>query len=322
MNRFGILLLLLVALVTCLASVFLGTVTIPLADMVDPSSMGWRILFDFRLPRVAFAFSVGMGLAVIGATYQTLFANPLAEPYVLGVSSSALLGVAIGQFVFGWEPAQAPVSFLGFVFGTSSSLLLAGFTSRGFRYEPSKVVLFGMAINFVLSSVVFLMVTHVYQGLGAGNLPWLFGNIPWITPAELVLPVTLSFATVGLLVFFARSLDAMALGDTVAKTLGVSASRLRTGLILATSVFLSVSVVTCGSIGFVGLAVPHAVRLLLGPRDMRAMILGSAVLGGAFLVASDLLCRVLAPPIEFPVGIITTLFGGPILLWLLWRRAA
>jgi iron complex transport system permease protein len=290
------------------------------SDILKPGTISHRIFFELRLPRILLACLIGGSLAALGSTYQTLFHNPLAEPYVLGVSSAVTLGIAIAQ-VF-WHLSSQSI-FAGLLGLGAGGILIAGLVllslARGER-QMERLILFGMGLNFVLSSALFLLLSYSSQQVGGGSLRWIFGQVPWVSWAELgglalvALPLLIAIAIYG------RTLDALSLGDTVARTLGVEPVRSRAILLMLSSTALAAIVFFSGSIGFVGLVVPHGVRLVFRPSSSRSLLGLSFVLGGAFLCLADLVSRVVLPPLEFPIGIITTLVGGPLFLLLLWRN--
>jgi iron complex transport system permease protein len=177
-----------------------------------------------------------------------------------------------------------------------------------------------MALNFDFSSAVFLLLSYVNQQMGGGSLRWIFGQVPWLSLREVAWFATGIIPLLVVELIYARHLDAIAMGDAVARTLGFSPKTVRPILLIVSSIHISLIVSISGAIGFVGLIVPHAVRLFFHPSSTRTLQLLSFVLGAVFLILSDTLSRKLLPPFEFPIGIITTLFGGPLFLLLLWRR--
>lgn len=298
----------------------LGSVTLPLSRLLDPHSPASRIFFELRLPRTILALVAGGSLAMLGGTYQVLFRNPLAEPYILGVASAATLGAAIGETFLHISAYSLQGVMIAFLSAMVVSLLLVSLCFSKAGQEMERIVLFGMGINFVLSSCLFLFLSYYHQQMGGGSLRWLFGQIPWISWRELGLYLLLSMSLTLSIFILARHLDALALGDGVARTLGFSPARERSLLVILTSAVLSVTVSLTGAIGFVGLVVPHAVRFMFRPSTSRSLLGGCLLLGSAFLVLSDIVSRILLPPLEFPIGVITTLLGGPLFLVLLWRR--
>jgi iron complex transport system permease protein len=298
---------------------FFGAERLHFSEIIQSGSIAQRIFFQLRLPRLVLTLMAGGTLAILGGTYQILFHNPLAEPYILGVSSAVTLGAAGAEILFGM-PAY---SYVGTGLGAVAALAVTGlmiwlFTQRSGE-ALDRIVLFGMGINFVLSSLLFLLPSYTNRHLGGGSMRWLFGQIPWMGSAEAFwfaaacLPFGISVLA------YARHLDALSLGDSVARTLGYSPERTRVLLLLITSAYLSLIVSVTGAIGFVGLVVPHAARLLFRPGSTRRLLAVAFLLGALFLGIADVLSRTLLPPFEFPIGILTTLFGGPLFLWLLWR---
>lgn len=307
------------ALVGILAFLFLNTPD-ALTSLFDHQSTLHQIVFNLRIPRLLIVLSIGGSLALLGGTYQILFHNPLAEPYVLGISSAVTLGIAVAETFLRVSSNTFIAQISGFLFALFCVVLLLFVTNRRMSGSMDRVLLFGMALNFVLSSLLFLLLSYVNQQLGSGTLRWLFGQIPWVDyPVTLLLCFSSVFFSV-LILLFGRHLDALSLGDSVATSLGYHPQSTRLLLLLITSIFLSVIVSFTGSIGFVGLVTPHAVRIVFSPQSTRRLLLLSFVAGGVFLVWSDVVSRNLLPPIEFPIGVITTVVGGPLFLWLLWKR--
>jgi iron complex transport system permease protein len=286
----------------------------------DAGSATHRIFFELRVPRAVFVFFAGALLASVGAVYQILFHNSLAEPYVLGISSAATLGIAAAETLLGIA-AQSPLSqAIGITFAivVTGLLLALTFSQRG--AQTDRIALFGLGINFVLSSLLFLLLSYQAQTVGGGSLRWLFGQVPWLGGAQAIRFAVGSSVGLALLVAGGRALDALSFGDGVARSLGFHATRMRFYFLIVTSLLVAWLVSFTGSIGFVGLVVPHAVRLVFHPSTTRRLLAWAIPLGGSFLLISDGLSRALLPPMEFPVGIVTTLLGGPLFLVLLWKK--
>ncbi len=287
-------------------------------EVFVPHSPSYRVLFEFRIPRLLVALLAGATLSMVGATYQVLFHNPLAEPYVLGVASAVTLGAVISEIL---QLGDARIGgSIGFLFAIGVSALLVWMSASFFAQSNLRVLLFGMGLNFVLSSVIFLLLSYAYQQMGGGSLRWLFGQLPWVEPREVVVLALLLLPGSLLLFLMARSLDALSLGDNVARTLGVAPTQVRATVLAITSFLTSCIVVNAGTIGFVGLVVPHAARLIFRPPSTRILFLHTLWMGGIFLCLCDAISRVLLPPFEFPVGMISTVLGGPLFLILLWKR--
>ncbi len=321
---------LLALLLVLLAATFVGLVAGPSAlapgDVVavlcgaDPTSAAADIVLRIRLPRVLLAVLVGASLAVSGVLFQALLRNPLADPFVLGISGGAALGailvLSLGGAVGLGYAAVPPAAFAGSVCATLLLYAVAGI--RG-RVSATHLLLTGVVFNaFASAAIVFLA---SISGLmeGAGIFLWLIGSLAasrvdvagWVA---VFLAVGLACA-----VPLARSLNLMTLGEESAQQLGVDIERQKRILLLATSLMVGAAVSVAGLIGFVGLIIPHLLRLLLGP-DHRLLVPAAALGGAAFLVVCDAAARSLLGGRELPVGAITALAGGPLFLYLLRRH--
>ncbi|MBY0370061.1 iron ABC transporter permease [bacterium] len=305
--------------VAALAALWAG-VPLDWTTWSDPQSVAHRILFELRLPRLVFVFLCGASLAAVGCCYQILFHNPLAEPYLLGVSSAATLGIAVAETLGGIAATSLLSQAIGLACAAVVTLALGALVLSQVGQQTERVALFGLGINFVLSSALFLFLSYQSQQLGGGSLRWLFGQIPWVSAEQTGRFSLGALAILAALLLGARSLDALSFGDGVAKTLGVNPTRARVLFLALTSTLVAWMVSFTGSIGFVGLVVPHFTRLAFHPSSSRSLLAIGLPLGGAFLLFSDALSRAVLPPMEFPIGVITTLIGGPLFLVLLWRR--
>ncbi len=315
-----LLLLVLVGLAALLA-VSLGSVNISAAETLrgvwhglsgQTLSGGEVIVWQLRFPRVALGLLVGASLALCGGAYQGVFRNPLADPYLMGVASGAGLGATLAV-VAGWNAAFVPpAAMVGALLSVSLSLALA---RVGRSLPPVRLILSGVVVGSIMTAVstylLLLTEDRVRQvfSFTLGNLA--FGG--WHQVA-----VVLPYAAVGgaALLLLARALNMLQLGDLTARSLGLPVERLRLLVIVAASVVTAAAVSYAGIIGFVGLVTPHLVRRLWGP-DYRVLLPVSALAGGGMLVLSDLLARTLTRPTELPVGVVTTLLGGPFFLYLL-----
>ncbi len=277
-------------------------------------SINTLIFWDIRFPRVAIGFLVGAGLAVAGATLQNVTRNSLADPYLFGVVSGAGLGASISTLFFSNAAADSlaasislPASaFMGALF---SVLLVQLLTLSTFGRRTEHMLLAGVAVSFMLSAISQFLL-YLGEPFAATRVVfWLMGSLAraeaWY--AWLMLPIlTLS---IGLLLLFGRQIDALLLGDSNAKTLGVNVTALRTLSLIVCAALTSCIVAYCGGIGFVGLMIPHIVRNWLGVTS-RTLIIGSVLLGGAFMVWVDVLARIALEGQEIPIGIITSAIGS------------
>lgn len=290
------------------------------------------IVRDLRLPRLLLGLMVGGGLAVAGAVLQALFRNPMADPYVLGVSAGAALGAAAGLTFQGaitlrtGLPSVPTLAFLGAAGATALVYALArggqgrgagGGTGGAGWVGSTRLLLAGIAVSALLSAGVSLLLIFGTRNPGT-VVVWLMGGLAgrgWES-VQLAWPYLLF----GLLIvgWCARDLNLLAMGEETAFHLGVDPSRLETLVVLGVTLITAAAVAVSGLIGFVGLIVPHLVRYFTGP-DHRLLLPGAFLLGGAFLAAADILSRVALAPAELPVGIVTALCGGPFFLYLLYR---
>jgi len=274
------------------------------------------IVWQLRLPRVLTAAAVGAGLALSGAVMQALTRNPLADPYLLGLSSGASLG-AVAVLLLGVALLLPIAAFLGAMLALGLTLLLA--SSLG-RITPSRTVLAGLAVSSLAAAVTSLVIFWTVTGDSYREiLGWLLGSLAgarW--PA-----VGIGFAAILIagipIMLSGRILDAFAFGDTSAASLGINVPGARWTLLSATALLTGAMVSVSGSIGFVGLILPHAVRLLVGPRH-RALLPLSAIVGAIFLIWADTAARSFFDPRELPVGIVTAIIGAPVFAFLLTRR--
>ena len=274
------------------------------------------IVWELRLPRVLTAAAVGAGLALSGAVMQALTRNSLADPYLLGLSSGASLG-AVSVLLLGAAVLLPFAAFLGALLALGLTLLLA--SSLG-RITPTRTVLAGLAVSSLASAITSLVIFWTVTGDSYREiLGWLLGSLSgarW--PAVAI--TALAIMIVGVPIMFAgRLLDSFVFGDTSAAALGVNVAGVRWGLLAATALLTGAMVSVSGSIGFVGLILPHAVRLLVGPGH-RALLPLSALVGAIFLIWADTAARTLFDPRELPVGIVTAIIGAPVFALLLARR--
>jgi iron complex transport system permease protein len=292
------------------------------------------ILLGLRLPRAVLAALVGCALASAGAALQALLRNPLAEPFVLGVSGGAALGgtlVMVAAGLLGRLAAgagavlgSAPPVAVGAVTGAALATLLVFALGRiGGRLVPEAALLVGIIFNAFAAGVITLLKLLVPPEMAARLLYWLMGSIGYETPGTLAVAGALvALSTLGLFALSAQ-LNLLALGDDEAASLGVNVARSRALVFFAASAATGAAVALSGMVGFVGLIVPHLVRKVAGP-DHRLLVPASAFFGATFLVLADALARLAFLPLgtEPPVGALTAFVGGPLFLWMLRRHEA
>jgi len=279
------------------------------------------IIWELRLPRVLLAGLVGAALSVAGATYQGLFRNPLADPYLIGVSQGAALGAVLGFLlpVAGVGLALGLVPLMAFLGALGSVIIVYALARIGRTLPVSTLVLAGVALGSLLGAIVSYL-TLTSRQLVHGILFWLSGSFAasqW-TEMWIVAPVVL--ATGAILLVFGRALNIMQLDEEQAQQLGVNVEALKIALLSIATLATATAVSFAGIIGFVGIIVPHAVRLIWGP-DYRFLLPLAMVCGAILLILADLLARTINAPSEIPVGIITALAGAPFFLYILRRRA-
>lgn len=299
-----------------LLSLFLGPTTINPFFMDETAR---QILISIRAPRSVVAILMGMALGVSGAVLQGILRNPLADPYILGISSgaslSAALGIIAGVTFFG--PFTIPIlAFIGAVI-TGSIVGMMGWRRGGLW--PERLLLAGVGLSFLFSALLMLILSlSTDEGLRRAML-WIFGDLSMSEWSKI--PYGLSFIAIGLVISIsrARALNALILGDELAHSLGFSPHRERFLLFISVGLMTAASVSLGGMIGFIGLLIPHIVRFFIGS-DSRVLIPVSALGGGSLLCIADLVGRSLLPPMELPSGIITAIIGAPYFLYLLRRK--
>jgi iron complex transport system permease protein len=348
-RKLGLLLILLLCLLAALLlSPLVGSVRVPVVDVigielhhltggafpanpcpaqlsvagnVDSCSTIDTLIVDNRLPEIFLALFVGMGLATVGGTMQGVFRNPLADPYLFGISSGAALGAAATLFVSGMLFQDATLylplfAFLG-AMGTGSIVLLA---SRSVRSSPETLLLTGVAVGTLFGGMISLLTTFRASSEALFITFWFLGSFSGATWPMVGLAFAGIAAGSSLLMLHGRDLNLLQLGDETAAGLGADVKSIRRRLILISSFVTAMAVAFCGIVGFVGLISPHVVRRLQGP-DYRMLLPASALFGGLFLVlADDLASSVLSGGGILPVGVITAFVGAPFFLWILNRR--
>jgi len=279
------------------------------------------ILLDVRLPRVLLAALVGAALSGAGVAFQAALRNPLADPYILGVSGGAALGAVMFTAMAGssqvWSPLGRPVA--AFTGAMLSVVVLFGLARVRGRTETTALLLVGVIINAIDSALILFLVTAGDTSRFQGALFYLVGSIgsqPWAVIASVA---GLTVAGLAVLVLLSHRLNLLSFGEEAAGHLGVDVETVLWIAVVSASLITAASVAFVGLVGFVGLIVPHAVRAAFGP-DHRLLLPASALAGAAFLVLTDTLARVLLAPVELPVGVITALLGGPFFLFLFLRR--
>ena len=311
--RFGVGLLILLAVVLTVA-VLLGSEKLSFFDLSENQR---TILFDIRLPRVLLGAAVGASLALAGAALQSLLRNPLAEPYLLGVSNGAALGTMLA-FVFftNYDWARPVLAIVGAGLATFTVYQMAK-SRAGMNVE--RLVLAGVIVTTFLSSILVLLTTLLDAAKLRSFTFWLLGDLSQATVNGFY--TTLICATVGTIILSsqAKALNLMMIGERDAFDFGVETNKVRLIVFTTASALVGISVAASGSVGYVGLIVPHLIRLTIGS-DNRSVIPFSAIAGAIFVVAADTVARTAIAPRELPVGAITALIGAPLFIYLLRKN--
>jgi iron complex transport system permease protein len=325
--------LLLLLVLSIVFGILIGPVSISVSDIFQISlfKLGFlekgdwtsgveNIIWLIRFPRVLLALAVGAGLAVAGATLQTLVRNRLADPFILGISSGASVGavLAIGLGFFSFAGIFG-IQIAGFLGALISFFLVFYLAKSGRELSPTRLILAGIGVGYVFSGITsFITMTTGNRELAGQILAWTLGSLSRATWYDLTLPVLVLFLTVGYLLLQSRNLNALSIGDEVAVTLGLDVNKFRKKMFVLISLLTGVMVSVSGTIGFIGLIIPHIVRIIVGS-DHRKVLPLCALLGSIFLIWVDVIARTTFAPVELPVGIITSILGGPFFLLLLWK---
>ena len=318
----------LVTLAVLLTAPMLGSTAISLARVFDPSvpwadNVDAQIFFVARLPRVLAGALVGSTLAAAGVVLQALLRNPLATPFTLGVSASAALGAMLAiafnlDVSFLGTTAVSIASFAGSLVGTAIVYLLATRVNKAL--STNVLLLAGVTLNTFFSALITFVQYLIDFADWYRTARWLLGNLDVSSFSPLIASLPLVAVSFLLFAMLPRALNLLSLGEDVASARGVDVGRAQRMAFLSASLATGAAISLAGPIGFIGVVVPHLVRLLVGS-DHRVVLPASILFGAAFLVVCDLIARTVMAPIELPVGIVTAMIGGPFFIWLLVRRS-
>ncbi|AEM77916.1 FecCD family ABC transporter permease [Thermoanaerobacter wiegelii] len=302
---------------TMILSISAGAVKIPLQEILNVflgggSETSRTIILNLRLPRAIESAIVGMGLSVVGTFFQGLLRNPMADPYVLGVSSGAAFGATIaiilGLGIFG-------LSFMAFITSLMTVFFVYTISKTGTRVSMTTMLLAGIAISAFMSAIISLMMLLNHDEFSR-IVFWTMGGFSLINWNSVVFTTPIIVIGSFVMYVFSRDVNAILTGEEVAEHLGVNTELVKKIILITGSLVTATAVSVGGIIGFVGLIVPHISRLIVGP-DNRILVPFSAISGAIFLTFADLLARIILKPMEIPIGIITAAFGGPFFLYLL-----
>lgn len=279
------------------------------------------IVWEIRFPRALLAMMVGAGLAMVGASLQAVTRNPLADPHLLGISSGGAFGAILALLHTGLFIGLLTVPLLAFVGALGATLIVLGVSRFADAMSADRLVLAGVAVSFIIMACANVLIfladpkaTHIV-------VFWMLGGLGLAQWSQLVYPLMILALCAGWLTWKAQDLNAMTVGDETASTLGIPVARFRISVFVVGALITGVMVAFSGIIGFVGLMVPHVVRMLVGG-DYARVLPGSALVGAVFLLWADITARTVMAPEDMPIGIVTGLAGGVFFVWLLGRRKA
>jgi len=327
-QRYLLFIFLVSLVVSILLAVTIGSFKISVADILfgNLDELGKTILFTIRMPRVMLAAIVGASLAISGACLQGLFRNPLADPGLIGVSAGAALGAA---FAIVFSSHFISLNFLGpylipfsAIIGSASVIIILFIITKGFGYDGvTYMLLAGIAVN-AIAGVGIGLLTYISDDSELRSLTfWTMGSFGGVTWPLIIPAVVIILFSIIWIVGLSRKLDLIQLGDVEASRLGINIKRVRFGVIISSAIVVGISVALSGMVGFVGLVVPHLVRILGGVNHV-FVLLGSAIFGSVLMIISDMVCRIIISPAELPVGLITSGLGSPFFLWLIFKMRA
>lgn len=325
-------LLCIMLIVSIVAASTIGVVSISFSQVIDiiKIKLGFApsayipdyytiTLFELRLTRIVMSVLVGASLAACGCVFQSIFRNPICDPYVLGISSGSSLGGALA-FILGWDAFCFGITLPALATGLLTLFIILIISKVSKRKSIETLLLVGVAINFLISAIITLLMVLNQQEMHK-ILFWTMGSLATVSWAEVVMMLAAMVICIFVFFFYAKDLNIMQMGSDMANNLGVPTQRVTHIALIFSSLLIAAAVSFCGVIGFIGLIIPHIVRLMFG-NNMRTMLSYSLLFGAFFLLLADTLARTLALPSELPVGSITALAGAPYFLFLLLRQNA
>jgi len=275
------------------------------------------IIWDYRLSRALVAASAGAALALCGAVLQALLRNPLAEPYVLGISAGASTG-AVAVMILGFGYGVLTLSAGAFV-GAVAAFLLVSLLAVGSGGGTDRIILAGVAGSQLFNALTsYIVTTSANAEQARGVMFWLLGSLSGVRWTDVYLAAPVAIAGFLVCMLYARALDAFTFGTDAAAALGIPVAGIRIVLLALTALLTATMVSIVGSIGFVGLVIPHAARFLVGPSHGR-LLPASAMIGAIFMVAADIVSRIIVPQQILPIGVVTALFGAPAFAFILYK---
>lgn len=340
-----IILLIIILILSAIISLTIGSASIPpdvvfqiiinqLFNLGNSFPKNWdMIVWNYRLPRLLLAILIGLSLAVAGATMQGLFRNPLADPFIIGISAGGAFGAIIGELIrhnlFLTIPRQYLMPLFSFLGAMGTIILVYVLSKKGRKVSITTMLLVGIALSSFFSAITLFLI-YIQAGDPRSVLFWMMGSLEKVNWFEVNTSAPLIFLGLGILIFYSRDLNAFSLGEDTAKQLGINVERVKLILLGAAALVTAISVAFAGIIGFVGLIVPHIMRKIVGP-DHRILLPASALFGAIFLIWANVISINFSQFVHFftgqqmglmilPVGVVTALFGAPFFLYLLVSR--
>lgn len=288
-----------------------------LVDSRNISQDHTLIILQIRLPRIITSALVGMGLSVVGAAFQAIFKNPMADPYVLGISSGSALGAAIG-FILGLDESifgNTTITIIAFIGSILTTIIVYNIAKVKNKIPTTTLLLAGVSMGFFLSSLISIIMVFNRQQIEK-IVFWTLGSVSAASYGQIL--TLLPFLIIGIIIIlsFSKDLNIMLTGDDTARSLGIEVETVKKIILGVSSIIVAACVSISGVIGFVGLIIPHAVRMIFGP-DHKVLLPFSMIIGAIFMIISDTIARTIAAPSEIPVGAITALLGSPYFIYLL-----
>ena len=274
-------------------------------------------LWQLRIPRIVMSVLAGAALAICGGVFQSIFRNPVCDPYILGISSGASLGAAIA-FILGWDALLFGITLPALVTALITLFMILGIARLKGKHNTNTLLLIGIALNFFISAMITLMIVMNQKEMHKIYF-WTMGSLTHVSWFEIAWLVPIMIICISILFYYSKYLNIMQVGEETAQTLGINTQRTSYIVLITSSVLISVVVAFCGSIGFIGLIMPHVARLLVGSNNRR-LFTYSLFFGAFFLLIADTLARTIAQPAELPVGSITALAGAPYFIYLVMRK--
>jgi iron complex transport system permease protein len=308
-------------------SLFVGVTDIGIVRGITGLFYGWRegyagfthlekeIIFSIRLPRILFAGIVGAALSMAGVVFQALLRNPLADPYILGISGGAAVGAIIGILI-GATLLPLGIPGLAFLGAVLTVIIVFGIARTGAQLRSNTLLLAGVIVNAFFSAIIMFLISTSTSSDVHNVMFWLMGDLSLATTGEIALTGTIILAGFVVLYAYARPMNLIVVSEETALQLGINVEKAKKILFVAASLITGVAVSVSGIIGFVGLVIPHLMRMVLGP-DHRILLPASFLFGASFLVVADTIARTLMAPGELPVGVITAICGAPYFIYLL-----